>query len=46
MAVHPIPKGFHTVTPYFSVGGAAKFIDFAVRAFDATELSLTVRADG
>jgi PhnB protein len=46
MAVHPIPKGFHSITPYFSVSGAAKFIDFLKNAFGAAETSQTQNADG
>ncbi len=39
-AAKPIPEGFHTVTPHLSVkGGAAKFIEFAQKAFGAVELS-------
>jgi uncharacterized glyoxalase superfamily protein PhnB len=33
--VKPIPKGYHTVTPYLLVKGTAKLIDFLKRAFDA-----------
>ena len=46
MAVHPIPKGFHSITPYFCVSGAARFIDFVTRAFGAIELSRQQHADG
>lgn len=35
MAVKPIPDGYHTVTPYLTVRGAAKVIDFLKQAFDA-----------
>lgn len=35
MAVKPIPDGYHTLTPYVVVEGAAKFIDFLKAAFDA-----------
>lgn len=31
------PKGFHTVTPYLVVDGAARAIDFYKRIFGATE---------
>jgi PhnB protein len=31
MAVNPIPNGYHTVTPYLVVRGAAKMIEFARR---------------
>lgn len=33
--VKPIPKGYHTVTPYLVVKGAAKLIEFLRKAFDA-----------
>jgi PhnB protein len=39
----PIPDGYHTITPYLVVKGAAKAIDFYKKAFGATELS---RMDG
>ena len=35
MAVDAQPKGFHTVTPYLVVEGAARLIDFLEEAFDA-----------
>lgn len=38
MAVKPIPDGYHSVTPYLIVKGAAKAIDFYKTAFGATEL--------
>jgi PhnB protein len=38
MAVKPIPDGYHSVTPYIIVKGAAKAIDFYKNAFGATEL--------
>ena len=38
MAVKPIPDGYHSVTPYLIVKGAAKAIDFYKSAFGATEL--------
>jgi PhnB protein len=38
MAVKPIPEGFHTVTPYLAVRGAAQAIDFYRRAFGAEEV--------
>ena len=36
-AVPYIREGFHTITPYILVGGAAKFIDFMKEAFGAEE---------
>jgi PhnB protein len=38
MAVTPIPEGYHSVTPYLIINGAAAAIDFYKRAFGATEL--------
>jgi PhnB protein len=38
MAVKPIPDGYHSVTPYLIVSGAAAAIEFYKRAFGATEL--------
>lgn len=38
MAVKPIPEGYHSVTPYLVIDGAAKAIDFYQKAFDATEI--------
>lgn len=43
MAVKPIPDGYHSVTPYLYVQGAAAALDFYKRAFGATEL---FRLDG
>jgi PhnB protein len=37
MAVKPIPEGYHTVTPYLIVKGAARAIDFYKKAFGAEE---------
>jgi len=37
MAVKPIPDGYHTVTPYLIVKGAAQLIDFLKEAFGAQE---------
>ena len=31
----PIPDGYHTVTPYLTVRGATKVIDFLKQAFGA-----------
>lgn len=35
MAAKPIPDGYHTITPYLVVRGAAKTIEFAKQAFGA-----------
>ncbi|HYM61278.1 MAG TPA: VOC family protein [Thermoanaerobaculia bacterium] len=45
--VGPRPKGFHTVTPYLHVHGAARMIEFLAEAFKAAELGeRTVGPDG
>ena len=36
--VKPIPAGYHSVTPYLIIKGAADAIDFYKKAFGATEL--------
>ncbi len=41
-----IPEGFSTVTPYFFVNEADKFVDFLVEAFGGDELGRTLRPDG
>lgn len=38
MTVNAIPEGYHSVTPYLAVDGAAEAIDWYVKAFGATEL--------
>jgi PhnB protein len=38
MAVKPIPDGYHSVTPYLIVRGAAEALEFYQRALGATEL--------
>jgi len=38
MAVKPIPDGYHSITPYLVVNGAAKVIDFVKQAFAAQEI--------
>ena len=35
--VKAIPDGYHTATPYLTIGGAAKAIEFYRKAFGATE---------
>ncbi len=44
--VKPIPAGYHTVTPYLIVQGAAAAIDFYQQAFGATELFRMNGPDG
>ena len=36
--VKPIPEGYHSVTPYLIIDGAASAIDYYKKAFGATEL--------
>ena len=38
MTTKPIPDGYHTLTPYLMINGAAKAIEFYTQAFNATEL--------
>lgn len=42
-SIHPIPKGYHSITPYLVVNDAARAIDFYKRAFGAQE---KMRMDG
>ena len=44
--VSAVPAGYHTVTPYFSVQGAAKAIEFYKQAFGAEELYRFDMPDG
>src|SRR6266851_2720022 len=44
--VKPIPDGYHTVTPYLIINGAAAAIDFYKQAFGATELFRMPQPDG
>ena len=46
MAVKATPDGYHTVTPYLTVDGAAKAIDYYKRAFGATEVMRFPGPDG
>ena len=46
MAVKPIPEGYHTVTPYLTVQGVPKLIDFLKQAFAAQEIERLARPDG
>ena len=38
MAIQPIPEGYHSVTPYLIVKGAANAIEFYKKALGATEI--------
>jgi PhnB protein len=46
MATKAIPDGYHSVTPYLIIKGAAAAIDFYKRAFGATELMRMPSPDG
>jgi PhnB protein len=46
MPVQPIPKGYHSVTPYLVVNGATRAIDFYRRAFGAHEIARMDGPDG
>ena len=46
MPVKPIPDGYHSLTPYLIVNGAARAIDFYRRAFGAVELLRMEEPDG
>src|SRR5580658_1088953 len=46
MSVKPIPDGYHTVTPYLAVKGAAAAIDYYKKAFGAIELIRMPGPDG
>jgi len=44
--VKPIPEGYHSVTPYLSIKGAAAAIDYYKQVFGATELFRMAGPDG
>ncbi len=44
--VRPIPEGYHSVTPYLSIDGAAEAIEFYKKAFGAKELYRMPAPDG
>lgn len=46
MAVHFVPEGYHTVTPYLVIDGAARAIDFYRDAFGAVEIMRMPGPDG
>jgi len=37
-AASPIPAGFHSLTPHLNVNGAAAFMEFLKKAFNAVEI--------
>lgn len=46
MSVNPIPEGYHTVTPYVIVDGAADALEWYAKAFNATEMLRLPGPDG
>jgi PhnB protein len=46
MAAKPVPAGYHTVTPYLYVKGAAEAIEFYKKAFGAEEMFRHPMPDG
>jgi len=44
--VKPVPKGYHTATPYLIIKEAARAIEFYKKAFGATELMRMAQPDG
>ena len=46
MPVKPIPEGYHTLTPYFTVRDAARAVEFYKQAFGATERGVMKSPDG
>ena len=46
MAVKPIPEGYHTLTPYFTVRDAVRAIEFYKQAFGAQERGVMKGPDG
>ena len=46
MTVKPIPEGYHSVTPYLTIDGAAQALDFYKKAFNAIEKFQMPTPDG
>jgi PhnB protein len=44
--VSPIPQGFHSITPYLVIKGAAQAIEYYKKVFGATEVSRMNMPDG
>ena len=44
--VKPVPDGYHSVTPYLYIKGAARAIDFYKQAFGAVEVMRLASPDG
>jgi PhnB protein len=43
--VKPVPEGYHTLTPYLLIDGAAKAIEFYKKAFGAKEIGRLTAGD-
>jgi PhnB protein len=46
MPVSPVPTGYHAVTPYLIIDGAARALDWYAQAFGATEVMRVSGPDG
>jgi len=46
MAGHYTPRGYHTITPFFTVKGASEFMEFLKNAFHAEELNRGTNENG
>ena len=46
MSVHYIPQGYHSITPYFVIDGAARAMDFYRDVFGAVEIMRMPGPDG
>lgn len=42
----PVPRGYHSVTPYLLIRGAGAAIDFYIKAFGAVEVMRLTAPDG
>ena len=45
-AKKPIPEGYHTITPHFTIEGAARAIDWYKHALGAQEVGRALGPDG
>ena len=46
MGATAVPEGYHTVTPYLTVGGVPRLIEFLKQAFDGQEIERVPGPDG
>jgi PhnB protein len=46
MPVKPIPEGYHTLTPYLAIDGAAEAIEYYTKVFGAKERGRMLAPDG